>query len=367
VTQVPPAKLMIATYKARGPKKKGSRVAKVDILIPCYNYGRFLRQCVDSVLDQSMSDIRVLIIDDASSDDSHAVAQSLSDADPRVSFISHAKNMGHIKTYNEGIDWLEADYFLLLSADDLLVPGALERASRIMDEHPDIVLTHGRANDWFDNTPLPTPTDTGDKGWRRQDLIKEMCENGRNLVATPTAIVRTCVQKRIGGYLPDLPHSADMAMWLQFAALGSVAEIHTVQANYRQHSSNMSIAYYAQKLADYRQRKAAFDSFFWRVQGSLADGEALQAKANRKLAEQAYWTAIGQLVRGRKSNAVDLLRFATGLSPRLYYFPPFQQLLRTPNLDRVLASIAGEAASRFLGVSKNRQVRAAPLLRVDRE
>ena len=89
-------------------------MATVDIVIPCYNYGRFLEGCVNSVLSQSISDIRVLIIDDASSDGSQAIGEALAASDARVSFISHPKNRGHIKTYNEGIDWLELDYFLLL-------------------------------------------------------------------------------------------------------------------------------------------------------------------------------------------------------------------------------------------------------------
>ena len=50
-------------------------MAKVDIVVPCYNYGRFLEACVESILRQSITDIRVLIIDDASSDDSLLVAK----------------------------------------------------------------------------------------------------------------------------------------------------------------------------------------------------------------------------------------------------------------------------------------------------
>ena len=49
-------------------------MAKVDIVVPCYNYGRFLAACVASVLNQSIADLRVLIIDDASTDNSVSVA-----------------------------------------------------------------------------------------------------------------------------------------------------------------------------------------------------------------------------------------------------------------------------------------------------
>ncbi|WP_213030299.1 glycosyltransferase family 2 protein, partial [Acinetobacter baumannii] len=54
-----------------------SAMAKIDIIIPCYNYGRFLERCVQSVLDQKVSELRILIIDDASTDDSLAVARRI--------------------------------------------------------------------------------------------------------------------------------------------------------------------------------------------------------------------------------------------------------------------------------------------------
>src|SRR3954447_20909731 len=120
-------------------------MSRVDVYVPCYNYGRFLRQCVESVLTQAGVDVRVLILDDCSRDDSEAVGRQLAAEDPRVEYRRHAVNQGHIRTYNEGIDWLSGDYCLLLSADDMLVPGALARAATVLDRHPEVGLTHGRA------------------------------------------------------------------------------------------------------------------------------------------------------------------------------------------------------------------------------
>jgi glycosyltransferase involved in cell wall biosynthesis len=328
-------------------------VAKVDVVIPCYNYGRFLQLCVNSVLSQSISDTRVLIIDDSSSDDSRTVAKSLAAADPRVSFISHAENMGHIRTYNEGINWLKSDYFLLLSADDLLVPGSLERAVGIMDDNPDIVMTHGDGVEWHDPTPFPTAISIGARSWNREDLIRDICADGANRVVTPTAVVRTSVQKSIGGYEVDLPHSADMAMWLRFAAEGSIARIHAVQAIYRRHVSNMSTLYYADKLRDYEQRKAAFDRFFRTSPKLPINAANLKRQAYRKLAEQAYWTGVRQLLLGRVSNGRALLDFATEIDPRLYYFPPLRQLLQAP-LGKILASMAKDATSRRVSRPRDR-------------
>jgi glycosyltransferase involved in cell wall biosynthesis len=303
-------------------------MAKVDIVVPCYNYGRFLDRCIQSVLEQSLEDLRVLIIDDASSDDSFSVAQRLAHTDPRVSVIGHPRNWGHINTYNQGIDWASSDYFLLLSADDLLVPGALERAAEIMDANPDIVLTHGEAVSTEDDLAPPKIDARLHYSWDRQDLVREMCAVGANLVNTPTAIGRTVIQKAIGGYRTFLPHSGDMEMWLRFGAHGPVAKINTVQAVYRMHSSNMSNSYWSEDWSDYPQRKAAFDSFFQEYADRLPQSRSLQKEAYHALGETAFWRAIGRMRRGHIKSGRQLLHFSIGLNPRLRFGPPVGAVFR---------------------------------------
>lgn len=89
-------------------------MSSVDVIVPCYRYGHFLRQCVESVLNQSMRNVRVLIIDDTSPDNTAEVAAELAKEDPRVTFVRHSVNKGHIATYNEGIDWASSEYMLIL-------------------------------------------------------------------------------------------------------------------------------------------------------------------------------------------------------------------------------------------------------------
>jgi len=87
-------------------------MSSVSVVIPCYKYGHFLEDAVGSVLDdQEGVDVRVLIIDDASPDDSAEVARKIAARDPRVEVIVHTTNKGHIATYNEGLlDWADGDY-----------------------------------------------------------------------------------------------------------------------------------------------------------------------------------------------------------------------------------------------------------------
>src|SRR6266850_3367574 len=81
-----------ASMRFRGP----NGMATVDVIVPCHNYGCFLRECVESVLAQSLQTVRVLIIDDASGDKTPIVANELMREESRVSFICHSENRGHI-------------------------------------------------------------------------------------------------------------------------------------------------------------------------------------------------------------------------------------------------------------------------------
>ena len=106
------------------PSGGGQNSPKVDIIVPCYNYGRFLKACLGSVLDQPRYQGRALIIDDCSTDDWLDVARTIATEDPRVQVVAHTVNQGHIALYNEGIEWLAANYMLLLSSENMLAPAS---------------------------------------------------------------------------------------------------------------------------------------------------------------------------------------------------------------------------------------------------
>src|SRR5262245_30918874 len=116
----------------------------VDVLIPCYNYGRYLERCVDSALSQDGVQVRVLIVDDTSTDGSLEEARRLAARDSRVSVLAHPVNKGHIATFNDGIAWASAPYMVLVSADDLLAPLALSRSVALMEAKPEVGFVFGQ-------------------------------------------------------------------------------------------------------------------------------------------------------------------------------------------------------------------------------
>jgi glycosyltransferase involved in cell wall biosynthesis len=326
-----------------------------DIIVPCYRYGHFLERCVASVLAQGVPDIRILIIDDASPDGSGTVARDIAGRDARITAIVHPLNRGHIATYNEGIAWAEARYLLVLSADDMLAPGALARAIDVMEKNSSVVLTYGGWVEIFGDGDAITPMAAGDHDWQIHSgaaLIEKTCATAINPVVTVTAILRTAAQKAAGLYDAELTHSGDMEMWLRLATLGDVAETPAVQGIRGVHGDNMSLTAADVLLRDYLQRELAFATFFAGPGSALSGADRLHRVATRRLAEQAFWTGMAQCWRGNRVGARALLRFALRLNPRLAMAPPLGHLLRVPGVARRLSAVVAErlpaAASRQL-------------------
>ncbi len=342
--------------------------AGVDVAIPCYQYGRFLRACVTSVLTQGIRDVRVLIIDNASTDDSAEVAQQLAADDRRVELVARRRNLGPHASFNEGIDWAASKYFMVLCADDLLAPGCLAGAVAIMERRPEVGFAYGRAASLHPHGPMPVlASDPRDAPWQivaGRDLLERFCRDGVNHVPGPsTVVVRTIAQKLAGYYRPGLPHTDDFEMWMRLARLGPAARTEACLGILRFHTSARSASARRVQTVPYDQPpampwhdEAAFESFFAHEGAALPEAARLHRLARRSLGERAYWSALAHLSRGQAGTSRDLLKFALSRRPTAAIFPPVQYLFRRHNgVDRII-----DVASEVMRWSRPR-VAPAPL------
>jgi glycosyltransferase involved in cell wall biosynthesis len=319
-------------------------VSTVDVVVPCYNYSRYLRACVQSVLAQTDVQVRVLIIDDASTDDTARVAEALAASDSRVEFRRHKVNRGHIETYNEGLlGWSHAEYTVLLSADDMLAPGSLGRAARIMNADPRIGLVYGSTIHFRSESELPKVED-GDLSysrWTGAEWLEGRCRTGHNVITSPEAVVRGSIQRAVGGYRPELPHAGDLEMWLRFAAVSDIAYVRRVpQAFYRVHSDSMIRTVYSGHLFDLYQRKEAFDIFFQHYRAAIKDPDYLHDLAKRALAREALWLACRAYDHNQVEQwrAADLVEFAVATYSGASSLPEWSALRHREWLGPVLCN-----------------------------
>ncbi len=330
-------------------------MASVDVVVPCYKYARYLRACVQSILSQENVDVRVLIIDDHSPDDTPEVGGALAREDSRVTYVRNEVNLGHIATYNKALARATADYVVLLSADDLLTPGALGRAAALMDANPSVGLVYGNPISLYgDEVPRARTQSTGNTVWKGPDWIRLMCQAGRNFINCPEAVMRTSVLHRLGGYKAALPHSADMEMWLRAAAISDVGRVNGAdQAYYRVHSQSMQRTIFAGVMPDLIGRRDAYISALTGGDVVVDDANALLDTARRAVALDAVKWAV----RTVKSKTPDLAlieqyrQFALSTSPGIEQTPEWNALARRtvagPGLRATLVRILSAKIEHF--------------------
>jgi glycosyltransferase involved in cell wall biosynthesis len=316
----------------------------VSVVIPNYNYGAYLPTAVHSVLDQDGVDVEVIIVDDCSTDGSLEIAFETA-AHERVSLISHERNMRHIATYNDGLARAGGTYVVLMSADDALAPGSLQRATMLMEAEPGVGLVYGHPRDF--TTPYP-PNDAEPVSWSGAELtwtkwageewVWHMCRRGRNMVRSPEVVMRTSVLHELGGgWDARFPHSADMYLWARAAAHADVGRVNgRIQAYYRVHAANMHSTEFGGLLDDFEARRDTYQAFFEADGHLLSRRGQLEKLWRRRLAREAL-RQIVYLPRSaeRPDRARALLDFAANLAPR----------------DRIIRAFYSVAVSGSLGAS----------------
>ena len=171
------------------------------MVVPAYNYARYLPDCATSVVSQRDVDVKLLIADDASTDDTPRVTAELAAADPRVTVICNSENRGHIPTVDAALHMVSTDYVVKLDADDMLPPGALARATALLEACPDVSFVYGRPLHF--TGPVPQLADASSKSWTiwpGTDWIEARCRSSANVVSQPEVVMRTALARKAGWF-----------------------------------------------------------------------------------------------------------------------------------------------------------------------
>lgn len=266
---------------------------RVSVVVPCYRYGRYVTGCLTSVLANTQVDLDILVIDDASPDDSWSIVRRLPELDPRIRVHRNEQNRGLIATANSGVLAATGDYVVLLSADDLLAPGWLDRGVAQLEANPRAVLAYGPTRLFRGEPPtLPARRGSRPRVLPGRDFIAATCASGINFITCPEAIARTSAHHEVGGYRADLPYSSDMELWLRLASVGDVIRDRGDYAAYfRVSPSSMSANAESSMIRVYEIRRDAFNAWHEFARDRVPGADDLLAAAHRRLARQAVYQA----------------------------------------------------------------------------
>jgi hypothetical protein len=304
----------------------------VAVIVTCYNYGRFLTPCVESALAQRDVDVEVIIVDDASTDETPQVARILSERDSRVTVVRNALNRGMLPSVNAALALASAEYLVKLDADDLLAPGSLARSSALMETYANVTFVYGLPVHFAGAVPPMADTRTHSWSvWNGRAWLARRCRTGTNVVSQPEVLMRASAVHEVGPFRENLPHTSDLHLWLQLAATGDVGRVNgPPQGYYRVHDESMQRTVHAGVLTDLRGRRDAFESFFEHEGRQVSGAEGLRCDARRALAVTALAQACRAYDRRQADESMikELIRFATETYPAVGDLPEWRALVR---------------------------------------
>jgi glycosyltransferase involved in cell wall biosynthesis len=210
-------------------------VTTISAIIPTYNYGRFLRDAIDSALAQTYPPLEVIVVDDGSTDDTSRILAGYGD---RIRAIRQ-DNQGVGAARNTGIAAAKGEYLAFLDSDDLWMQRKLELELTRFQADPALGLVHCGAES-FDNDGNTRETLlSGLEGWVAPDLL---CLE-REVITTPGSgtMVPRRVALEIGGFDPELQPSEDWDFCYRLASRYRVAYVPQVLVRYRLHGKGIHL------------------------------------------------------------------------------------------------------------------------------
>jgi len=209
---------------------------QISFIVPCYNYARYLPDCLSSIFNQRGDfDFEVIAIDDASTDNTAEVLRSFSD--PRLRVISHRINEGHVGTINEGLREARGEFIARIDPDDRYRSSFLSHVIEKFVAFPEVGLVYGDVSIIDDRGQITVErSDREHKGrdFKGNELVRLL---ERNFICAPSVIARrTAWLKALP--VPDGLAFNDWYFTLMMAREHEFYFINKVLADYRVHSSN---------------------------------------------------------------------------------------------------------------------------------
>jgi glycosyltransferase involved in cell wall biosynthesis len=231
--------------------------ARVSVIIPLYNSEKYLRQTLDSVLAQTLTDWELVLVDDGSTDATPRIAAEYAARDARIRAVTQA-NGGIARARNTGVreSNAAAPYVAFLDHDDVWEPDALETLVKALEARPNAVAAHGLAG-YIDAAGRPVAHPEADVFQRERNglagdrlilwpasepttfdvLAYQSC-----LLTVGVAVMRRAALERAGEgpFDPDTVPVDDWDLWLRLSMQGPLLYLEETVVHWRKHDTNTS-------------------------------------------------------------------------------------------------------------------------------
>ena len=202
---------------------------KITVVLPVFNGESYLRDSIESILNQSYKDFELIIVDDCSTDQTPIIAKSYKNSKPNIIYVRNEKNLKLPETLNKGFLLALGEYWTWTSCDNVYLPNAFERLVAEIDSNSEIGLIY---------SDMEIINELGYvsgyvKAGKADDLIL------RNVVGA-CFLYRASIAKQVGIYNKEMFLCEDYEYWLRLSRVTSFKPINECLYRYRNHSKSLS-------------------------------------------------------------------------------------------------------------------------------
>jgi len=205
----------------------------VSVVVPCYNHEKYVKETIESIINQTYKNIELIVIDDGSKDNSVNIIDNLQ-KEYNFTFI-HRANKGLSSTLNEAISLSKGKYITVCASDDMYLYNKITTQVEFMENNPNLGMCFGKVivfDDFSNEKFLDIPNTKG--GWIFNDLIVN-----NFFIPAISVLIKKEVLNKVGLFDESL-WVEDWDMWLRISNKYEVGFINEYFAYYRQHDSNSS-------------------------------------------------------------------------------------------------------------------------------
>lgn len=213
-------------------------MATVDIIIPAYNAARYLHAAIDSVISQTFTDWRIILVNDGSTDETGAIANEFQRKLGDRMLVINQPNGGLPAARNAAVRNSSAEFLAILDADDVWLPGRLAESLKAFESRPEVGLSYGLITR-IDADGNPMETFVGNPRNAEGNIARSIYLRKVELPCPTITFRRKCVEE-VGLFDETMRATEDRDMWLRIAFRYQVAFIPKVIAYYRTSANSMS-------------------------------------------------------------------------------------------------------------------------------
>jgi len=288
----------------------------VSVCVPTYNRATYLKKAISSVLEQTFKNYELIIVDNASTDETRDVVASFNDA--RISYYRNTENIGMVRNWNRCIELSCGEYINIFHDDDVMLRENIESKVRMLQANPGIAYVHSAffvidevdqiisKETWMPATLRSTGAKKGD------DLFAHMVNHSNCIIASSVLIRKKTLETR-GFFDASLVFCSDMELWMRLAVGYDVGYFEESFIQVRRHSISGTQEYYSKGTVN---DEGLFEMF-------NARATALLGCARQKLLRSRLRVLAGSFLRSNITPAFLKICFAKNNKKKssLKYFP----------------------------------------------